>query len=289
MDDGLIPSKSPYHIIYNNRGEIAGLGVDGDPSITEASEMLVSLAAIDTTLKWLLIDWLSTLPMHYGRTLAQAVELTGYSESTLAKYRLLGKACPPEKRDMTVSITHHMTIYTEFEPLSDKDKEEWMARLNASVNDEQADGQVWSNALLRFKIRESLGWEQGPWKGDKDHQLIIENDKLSTDLKMSEARSGYRASALAEIAEILEDANELEQNELVERIMKAAERASGILPGETELPQGAKWVGVPSDSGGWELYSQNPNGSRVPVWASGHHPDALETLKRFVLFTTGDK
>lgn len=177
----------PYYIVPSR-----GLAIkDGEePTEDQAEEMLAFINEWDQFGALIAAHFLATLPTEYGRTLNKAMALFGgrWGQKRIWALRGFGGRCPAQLVVPGVSLSHHMTLYWDFS-LTQEQRDKWMDKLLESAEQPGANGRMWSVEFLREKIRDQLGLPKGkpPRPTDNEHELVIENDELKTDLWKKES------------------------------------------------------------------------------------------------------
>lgn len=118
-----------------------GLDIDPDTSVEAWEELGQHLGTFRDATAWGIADWLIFGERAFGEDrVAQAVEVTGRSKSTLVKYRWIGEHVAPDRRRPGLTFTHH----------------EIVARLPLEIADawlDECEAQGWSVEELRGHVR----------------------------------------------------------------------------------------------------------------------------------------
>lgn len=273
----LIDPKGPYETVYRH-DLLVGMRIKkGVKVITrnQATKMLDSLGSAKEALDWLIIDFLATLPTNYGKTLRIAQEMFDMSDRTLEAKRLLGQKCPPEKREMRFTITHHRVIFAEY-GMTEEQQDYWMQQLIRSTEIPGSDGYAWSAETLRGKIREELGLVPSIRFDDERHEWEIENDRLKRENWMAAGKVAVMQKFVADelIPAMGDDPN---MGNIVKTLENFVSREDEISFPETP------WHATPTATGGYEFYTLLVDGSKVSKvfsWESGHDRGAFEFLRQ---------
>ena len=108
-----------------------GLDIPADLPVDNWTAIGKRLGEIRDASAWGLGDWLIFGERVYGEDrVAQAVEVTGRSKSTLLKYRWVADHIPPEERWADLTFTHHeivarLPLERAFEWLAEAHREGW--------------------------------------------------------------------------------------------------------------------------------------------------------------------
>jgi hypothetical protein len=94
---------------------------------------------------WGLGDWIIFGDDVYGEKMAQAVEITGRSKTTLENYARVARAIPPARRRRNLSFNHHRLVSAR--KYSPEQQEEWLDKAEANKwSVEEFDGAL--NAIV---------------------------------------------------------------------------------------------------------------------------------------------
>lgn len=127
-----------------------------------------ALQQMGASLPWWVGDWLNFGEYSWGEMYAQAIEITGLSESVLQNYKWVSDKIPPERRRRSLSWSIHRVVA----PLMPDDQERWLG--------EAQDAGYTVNELLRAIQTERLAILPPEIKHDE------ESDAEASDrLKMS--------------------------------------------------------------------------------------------------------
>lgn len=269
----LIDPKGPYETVYRH-DLLVGMRIKDGKKVTrnQATKMLDSLGSAKEALDWLIIDFLATLPTNYGKTLRIAQQMFDLSDRTLESKRLLGQKCPPEKREMRFTITHHRVIFAEYE-MTEEQQDYWMRQLFRSTEIPGSGEYAWSAETLRGKIREELGLVPGIRLDDERHEWEIENDRLKREGWLAVGKVAVMQKFVAdELIPAMGD--DPDMGDIVKTLENFVSREDEISFPETP------WHANATGSGGYEFYTLLADGSKVFSWESGHDRGAFEFLRQ---------
>ncbi len=269
----LVDPKGPYETVYRH-DLLVGMRIKGDKRVTrnQAIKMLDSLGSAKEALDWLIIDFLATLPTDYGKTLRIAQQMFDLSDRTLESKRLLGQKCPPCRREMRFTITHHRVIFAEYE-MTEQMQDYWMQQLIGSTNIPGSDGYAWSAETLRGKIREELGLVPNVMLSDERHAWEIENDKLKRENWQAQGKVAVMQKFVTDEL-IPAMGGDPAMGGIIKTLEDFVSREDEI--SFTETP----WHATSTDTGGYEFYTLLSDGSKVFSWQSGHDRGAFEFLRQ---------
>jgi len=240
---------SPYYVV-SGRGLAIKEGVE--PTEDQAEEMLAFIAEWNDFGDMVVAHYLATLPKKYGKTLNKALSVFGQrlGEKRIWALRGFGGACPAHLVVQGVSLSHHMTLYWDFS-LTQEQRDHWMEKLLESAGQPGANGRMWSVAHLREEIREELGLpgSKVSTPTDDSHSIVVENDRLKTDLWRSESELVLIEKIVAEeVIPALEQAGDETALAAVETLRDMIEEKSSTALAEPT------WYFKPNDDGqGGEL------------------------------------
>lgn len=272
----LVDPKGPYETVYLH-GLLVGMRIkSGKRRVTrnQAIKMLDSLGSAKEALDWLIIDFLATLPKDYGRTLRMAQERFDLSDRTLEGKRLLGQKCPPHRREMRFTITHHRVIFAEYKDLTDEQQDYWMQQLIRSTEIPGSEGYAWSAETLRGKIREELGLVPSVRFDDERHEWEVENDRLKREGWLVRGKVAVMQKFVHdELIPAMADAPDME--DVIRTLEDFVSREDEISFPETP------WHANATSAGGYEFYTLLADGeTKVFSWESGHDHGAFEFLRQ---------
>jgi len=118
-----------------------GLLVRGEPTMEDWAAYGRGLVRVAESVHFLLGDWLCYGERRWGESYAQAVEVTGFSASTLASDKWVAGSVPRANRDPELSWSHHREVAV----LPPEEQAGWLAR---------AKGESLTRVELRDAIRE---------------------------------------------------------------------------------------------------------------------------------------
>lgn len=109
--------------------DIGPTGVQARGDVPQAvwESVTVSLLNFAKALPWVIGDLLNYGEASYGETYAQAIDMTGLSYHTLARYRSVAAAIPYEQRAVGVPWSY----YTKIKTLPPGERQEWIERAAA--------------------------------------------------------------------------------------------------------------------------------------------------------------
>ena len=276
---GLIDPKGPYETVYRHDLLIGMRIKEGVKVITrnQAEKMLNSLGSASEALGWLIIDFLATLPTNYGKTLRSAQDMFDMSDRTLESKRLLGQKCPPHRRDMRFTITHHRVIFAEYKDLmTDEQQDYWMQQLIRSTEIPGSKGYAWSAETLREKIRKELGLVPSVRLDDDRHEWEIENDRLKRENWLAAGKVAVMQKFVTDqLVPAMEGAPDMFQESIVKALEDFVSREDEISFPETP------WFAHATGAGGYEFYTLLADGeTKVFSWEPGHDRGAFEFLRQ---------
>jgi hypothetical protein len=164
-----------------------GLEVDGTPSEEHWVTVGQFLQRMNSSIQWLVGDWINYGERVWGKTYAEISQLTGYEESTLQQFAWIARSVQFSVRTENLSYGHHQLVASLKLPNKEPDikaQQQWLAR---------AVDNGWSVSTLRKEI---LGVKREPSEDIFADMLVqleirIEKhiDKLVKDGKKEDARA----------------------------------------------------------------------------------------------------
>ena len=155
--------------------EVAML-LPGNLTLEEWKSLGRELGRANGSMKWWVGDWMLFGDLAFKVSYEDAMELTGYSYSTVVKACWLVRRMPPERRRPALSWYHHSLVGT----LEVEQQDEWLQR---------AEEGKWNTRRLDEEIRASQQRPVQPWLSRKKEATVAKE-------AASEAPSSTRSQAL---------------------------------------------------------------------------------------------
>lgn len=118
--------------LVNCKVSKVGLQILGDLNKSEWLSMGPGFAAMGSTVKWIIADWLCYGDRKYGEMYREASEVLGLAEKTLRNLKYVASKVQLSSRGDNLSFTHHREV-AAFSPERQKEILSWAAENRASV------------------------------------------------------------------------------------------------------------------------------------------------------------
>ena len=177
---------------------VSGVGLEIQSAIDE-TEWLAFYQALDklqNALQWIIGDWINYGDKTYGKTYADAAEMTGLKETTLHTYSWVAREVEISRRRENLSFSHHETVAG----LAPEEQEYWL--IAAHTNN-------WSSKRLREEISDEKPVK--PSVLEKAHaRQVKERDRVLKKARSKKNRETWQTYAQQQAQEWLQLARHIE-------------------------------------------------------------------------------
>lgn len=146
------------------------------PTFEQWEQLGAFLQWMETSLSWVIGDWLTYGEKYFAEKFAQAITMTGHKAGTIDQYRWVAERVAPANRDPDLSFSHHREV-ADLAPkeqrrmLKKAKRESWnVQELRAALGVEKEDEAEKSGKPLPDKTV----WLLVSCKGAKDRSALLD-------------------------------------------------------------------------------------------------------------------